>query len=64
MPRGWSVTGKALKELPTRAQPSQEEIARRAYELFEQRGRQAGHDLEDWLEAERQLRARASPRRS
>ena len=30
-----------------------ERIARKAYELYEQRGRQHGHELEDWLEAER-----------
>lgn len=29
-----------------------ERIAKRAYELYEQRGRQDGRELEDWLEAE------------
>jgi hypothetical protein len=28
-------------------------IARKAYDLFERRGRNEGHDVEDWLEAER-----------
>jgi len=28
-------------------------VARKAYGLFEQRGRHEGHDIEDWLEAER-----------
>ncbi|HLZ32799.1 MAG TPA: DUF2934 domain-containing protein [Nitrospira sp.] len=32
-----------------------ERVARRAYELYEQRGRQEGRDLEDWAKAERQL---------
>jgi hypothetical protein len=32
-----------------------ERIARRAYELYEQRGRQEGRALEDWANAERQL---------
>lgn len=32
-----------------------ERIARRAYELYEQRGRQEGRDVEDWLKAEQQL---------
>jgi len=27
-------------------------VARRAYDLFERRGREEGHDVEDWLEAE------------
>ena len=30
-------------------------LARRAYELFDGRGRQDGHDLEDWLRAESEL---------
>jgi len=28
----------------------------RAYELYEQRGRQDGYALEDWLQAEREIR--------
>lgn len=30
-----------------------DEIARVAYELYEKRGRAYGHELEDWLEAEK-----------
>ena len=30
-------------------------IAERAYELYEQRGRQEGQAVEDWLKAEQQL---------
>lgn len=30
-----------------------DEIARVAYELYKKRGRAHGHDLEDWLEAEK-----------
>ena len=30
-------------------------LAERAYELYVQRGYKHGHDLEDWLEAERQI---------
>lgn len=30
-----------------------EQIAEKAYELFQKRGSVHGHDLEDWLEAER-----------
>ena len=30
-------------------------ITQRAYELYEQRGRQDGRALEDWLQAEQQL---------
>jgi hypothetical protein len=37
-------------------QPTHEEIAARAYELFLARGRRHGHDREDWMQAERELR--------
>jgi hypothetical protein len=33
----------------------QEKIQSRAFELYEQRGRENGHDLEDWLRAESEL---------
>lgn len=33
----------------------QEQIHRRAYELYEQRGRDDGHELDDWLQAESEV---------
>jgi outer membrane protein TolC len=33
----------------------QEQIRRRAYELYEQRGREDGRDLDDWLQAESEV---------
>ena len=44
-----------------------EDIAKRAFELYEARGCQNGHDVEDWLRAEQELeeeqtRLRNSPR--
>ena len=33
-----------------------DQISRRAYELFEARGRQGGGHLEDWLQAEQEMR--------
>jgi hypothetical protein len=38
-----------------------EAVSRRAYELFQERGRQPGHELDDWLRAERELRESTSP---
>ena len=32
------------------------DMSRRAYELYEARGCDDGHDVEDWLQAERELR--------
>jgi DUF2934 family protein len=37
--------------------PTHEEIAQRAYTLFEKSGRVTGHDMENWLQAEAQLMA-------
>lgn len=36
----------------------EEQIRRRAYELYEERGRGDGHDVEDWLEAEAEITGR------
>ncbi|HJY92648.1 MAG TPA: DUF2934 domain-containing protein [Candidatus Acidoferrum sp.] len=33
----------------------QEQVRRRAFDLYEQRGREDGHDLDDWLQAESEL---------
>jgi hypothetical protein len=35
-------------------------VARRAYEFFERRGADHGHDVEDWLEAEREVKEEMS----
>jgi Protein of unknown function (DUF2934) len=37
----------------------EDEIRRRAYEIYLERGRTPGNENEDWLVAERQVRARA-----
>ena len=37
-----------------------DEIARRAHQLYEERGRQPGHDMEDWLTAEHDIEERRS----
>lgn len=37
------------------------EVACVAYGLYEQRGREDGHDLEDWLKAETIVRERCQP---
>ena len=38
-----------------RERPSRDEIARLAYNFYETRGRRDGHDVDDWLSAEREL---------
>lgn len=37
---------------------TEEYIRLRAYQLYEQRGRQDGHDLDDWYEAEAEILGR------
>lgn len=41
--------------------PTAEQIEKRAYELYLQRGSEDGHDLEDWLAAQSEL-TELSPR--
>jgi hypothetical protein len=45
----------SVSQLDASIQPSQQEIAALAYELFLARGAGPGSDLEDWLQAEREL---------
>jgi Protein of unknown function (DUF2934) len=42
--------------------PSPEEIAEEAYHIYVARGAESGHDLDDWLEAERRVTARRAAR--
>lgn len=64
-PEGVNIT---MKRTPTTIPPTttanrttecsaelNEQIRCRAYELYEQRGREDGHDLEDWLKAESEV---------
>src|SRR5262245_22939784 len=40
------------------AENAPEFIRKRAYQLFEGRGRQSGHELDDWLQAEHEMKVR------
>lgn len=40
------------------AQPTYDEIAQAAYQRYLTRGGTDGHDMDDWIEAERELRER------
>jgi hypothetical protein len=41
------------------AAPTYDDIARRAFEIYEREGRQPGRDLENWLQAEIELGLRS-----
>jgi hypothetical protein len=48
--------GTAVKESePLLHSTGEQEIRNRAYEIYLQRGAQPGYELEDWLQAEREL---------
>jgi hypothetical protein len=40
---------------------TQEQIRRRAYELYQERGREDGHELDDWLQAEAEVTQERTP---
>ena len=43
---------------PTVLIPMEQQIQQRAYELYEQRGRTDSHDLDDWFQAEYEIKDR------
>ena len=43
------------KELPSENLSLEEQIQRRAYELYVERGNQSGSELDDWLQAEEEI---------
>lgn len=50
------------RSTPKQDVPTREQIAHRAYEIYENRGRGNGRDLEDWFAAESELRTQNAPR--
>jgi hypothetical protein len=66
MPRSVKKSTKNVVAMPIAAAPfpspapNRDDVARRAFELFCERGAQDGYDVQDWLQAERELRETAS----
>jgi len=54
--RGWDCTDVAEEVAAACSRPGEEQIRRRAYEIYLRRGGGPGDPLEDWLQAERELR--------
>ncbi len=50
-----TATGNAPGSVERDSGPTHDEIARRAYQLFEERGWEPGREWEDWFRAEREL---------
>jgi len=49
------------KAVRTASRPTEQQIASRAHQIFLERGGTPGCDLDDWLQAERELTAAVKP---
>jgi hypothetical protein len=54
--RAATAAERATKSLAQAATICDGDVARRAYDLYLARGCEPGHDVEDWLRAEREIR--------
>jgi hypothetical protein len=48
-------TSSTKTQTPISTVDVQEQVRRRAFELYELRGRENGHELDDWLQAESEI---------
>jgi hypothetical protein len=55
--RAATAADRALKSPAERVTVTDTDVARRAYDLYLARGCEHGHDVDDWLQAEQELRA-------
>jgi Protein of unknown function (DUF2934) len=53
-------TRSSTRAKTTPAAPTAPQIAERAHQIYEARGGHQGHELSDWLQAERELRTEAA----
>jgi hypothetical protein len=53
----WGPSYRVRREIE-QALPTKQQIEARAHELYLQRGCEDGHDVEDWLNAEKELKQR------
>jgi hypothetical protein len=67
MPKAKTASGPTVKKASkTKAKPTQDDIALRAYHIYLERGCTPGDPMQDWLRAEQELLAPAKkpPRKS
>jgi hypothetical protein len=57
-----TTRARTTKERTPNGGVDKDAIARRAYEIFQARGGQHGYEIEDWLQAERELAGRQDGR--
>jgi Protein of unknown function (DUF2934) len=51
-------TNRPFPSILSDSQELEEKIRQRAYELYLERGQEHGHDVEDWMRAEQEIRRR------
>jgi hypothetical protein len=51
------ASDRPTKQLSAVAAVTDDAVAHRAYDLYVARGQEDGHDIDDWLQAERELRS-------
>jgi len=51
-----TASDRAPKALAQQTSVTNNDVARRAYDLYLARGREHGHDVDDWMHAEHELR--------
>ena len=56
-------SGNSLEGYAAMNEGNDSEIARRAYQLYEERGRQHGFHEDDWYRAEKEIRSRKTAQR-
>lgn len=56
MPKSKAAAPRAAKKPSKKTAPTYEEIALRAYHIYLERGCTPGDPMQDWLQAERELR--------
>jgi len=56
-----AVLAEAVQEVAANSNGLRDHIAARAYALYEERGYRQGCDLQDWLDAEREILSRQQP---
>lgn len=57
MPKAKTTSEATKKPRTKKSGPTHDEVAARAYQIYQERGYTAGDPMQDWLQAERELAA-------
>jgi len=57
-------TTRKLRKAAAKPAPTHDEIAARAYQIYQERGYTPGDPMQDWLQAERELAGAPKPKKA